>query len=144
MIEVRRAETPADIERCMRLRWTVFIEEQGVPPSFETDSRDRTDAVHALALLDGVPCGAGRFVIDKDGTARIGRMVVIDDVRRRGVGRAVLKFLETEARRRGATKFALSAQVRARGFYERAGYSAVGREYDDGTRIMHVAMDKPA
>ncbi len=70
-------------------------------------------------------------------------MAVIDDVRRRGVGSALLAFLEVEARRRGASGFLLWAQTHARQFYERAGYVATGAEFDDAG-IPHVAMKKPA
>ena len=143
MIEVRLASSAADVEACLRLRWTVFVEEQGVRPSDERDAHDHADAVHALAAIDGVPCGAGRFVFVEPGVARIQRMAVIDDARGRGVGGALLKFLETEAKKRGATRFTLGAQLHARGFYEKAGYQAHGPVFDDAG-IPHVAMEKPA
>ncbi|MCA1825804.1 MAG: GNAT family N-acetyltransferase [Myxococcales bacterium] len=143
MIEVRLAETPADLKAALRLRWTVFVEEQGVRPSDELDGRDEKDAVHAIASLDGVLCGAGRFIFLEPGVAKIQRMAVIDDVRGRGVGRALLAFLEAEARQRGATKLTLDAQVRARGFYEKAGYRSHGPEFDDAG-IPHIAMKKAA
>jgi predicted GNAT family N-acyltransferase len=142
MIEVRVASTPKDVQTCLSLRWTVFVEEQGVRPSDEQDAHDAGDAVHALALLDGVPCGAGRFVFAEPGVAKIERMAVVDDVRRRGVGKALLSFLEAEAVRRGASRLTLWAQVRARRFYEESGYSPVGGEFDDGTGIPHQQMDK--
>jgi predicted GNAT family N-acyltransferase len=148
MIEVRLAQSPRDVEQCLRLRWTVFVEEQGVRPSDELDAHDRSDAVHALASLDGVPCGAGRLIFTAPSVARIQRMAVIDDVRGQGVGRALLEFLEQEARRRGATKLTLSAQVQAKRFYEKAGYTASGGEqggeHDDGTGILHQEMQKTA
>jgi len=81
MIQVRLAESSPDVALCLRLRWTVFVEEQGVRPSDEVDAHDRRDAVHALASIDGVPCGAGRIVFVEPGTAKIGRMAVIDDVK---------------------------------------------------------------
>src|SRR5690242_11726623 len=143
MVEVRLAEKEADRRTCLRLRWTVFVEEQNVPPSLEIDEHDATDAVHALALLDGVPCGAGRFVLVGPALARIGRMAVIDDARGRGVGRALLRFLEEEALRRGAKAFTLNAQVSARRFYEKAGYEAIGAVFDDAD-IPHVRMDRRA
>ena len=142
-LQVRVAESKEELETCLRLRWTVFVEEQGVPPSLELDEHDRTDAVHALALLDGVPCGAGRFVFLQPGLAKLQRMAVIDDVRGRGVGRALLAFLEGEARRRGAAAFTLGAQLHARAFYEKAGYTAQGPVFDDAG-LPHVRMDKPA
>ena len=142
MIEVRLARSARELEQCLRLRWTVFVEEQGVRPSDELDGHDRTDAVHALALLDGVPCGTGRFIVEPPALARIQRMAVIDDVRGHGVGRALLAFLEAEAARQGAAAFTLAAQTRARPFYEKAGYRASGAEFDDGTGIPHQRMDK--
>jgi len=143
MIEVRLARSAKDVEQCLRLRWTVFVEEQGVRPSLELDGHDKTDAVHALALVDGVPCGAGRLIFIAPGVARIQRMAVIDDARGRGVGKALLAFLEDEARRRGATRLTLWAQVQAQAFYEKAGYAASGA-VQDGTAIPHVSMEKSA
>jgi len=143
MIEVRLARSAKDVEQCLRLRWTVFVEEQGVRPSLELDGHDKTDAVHALALVDGVPCGAGRLIFIAPGVARIQRMAVIDDARGRGVGKALLAFLEDEARRRGATRLTLWAQVQAQAFYEKAGYTASGA-VQDGTAIPHVSMEKSA
>jgi predicted GNAT family N-acyltransferase len=147
MITVRLAESKADVETCLRLRWTVFVEEQGVRPSDEIDLHDRSDAVHVLALLDGVPAGAARLIFPEPvatpGLAKLQRMAVIDDVRKLGVGRALLSFLEAEARRRGARAFTLGAQTHARGFYEKQGYAAVGAEFDDAG-LPHVRMDKPA
>jgi predicted GNAT family N-acyltransferase len=140
MVEVRLAETEADRRACMRIRWTVFVEEQNVPPSLEADAHDAS-AVHVLALLDGRPAGAGRFMLIGGGLAQIGRMAVIDDARRKGIGMAILRFLEAEARKRGAERFTLNAQVDARGFYEKAGYQAWGAVFADAD-IPHVRMDR--
>lgn len=143
MINVRLAETREDVATCLRLRWTVFVEEQGVPPSLEIDRHDGEEAVHALALLDGVPAGAGRFIFAEPGVAKIQRMAVVDDARGRGVGQALLHFLQDEARKRGARRFTLGAQVAARGFYEKEGYRAVGAVFDDAG-IPHVRMERVA
>ena len=144
VVEVRLARTEAAIDACLRLRWTVYVEEQGVRPSEEVDEHDRTDAVHALALRDGVPCGTGRFIFEEPGRAKIQRMAVVDDVRGQGIGRALLQFLESEARKRGARSFTLGAQVQARPFYEKAGYRTVSEKPFDDAGIPHVAMEKQA
>ena len=140
-IQVRLAESPGDLDTCLRLRWTVFVEEQGVRPSLEVDAHDRESAVHALALRDGIPCGAGRFIFTGPGVAKIQRLAVVDDARRSGAGRALLDFLESEARKRGAARFVLDAQVHAQAFYEKAGYAAHGPVFDDAG-IPHLAMAK--
>lgn len=142
-VQVRLAESRDEVDNCLRLRWTVFVEEQGVRPSLEIDAHDSTDATHALALLDGVPCGAARAVFVEPGVAKIQRMAVIDDARKSGAGRALLRFLEEEARRRGALRFILDAQVQARGFYEKQGYAARGQIFDDAG-LPHIRMEKGA
>ena len=50
-IEVRIATTREELRTCLRLRWTVFVEEQGVPPSLEVDEHDHEPStVHVLGL----------------------------------------------------------------------------------------------
>jgi predicted GNAT family N-acyltransferase len=150
MARVRLAESPKDRAACLRLRWTVFVEEQGVPPSLERDEHDEPSAptVHALGEIESargepVPAGAGRFIFVAPGVAKLQRMAVVDDARGRGLGALLLAFLESEARKRGALRFTLSAQLSARGFYERAGYRAVGEVFQDAG-IPHIAMERDA
>ncbi len=153
-VSVRRVESQRDLELCKSLRWTVFVEEQNVPPSLEHDEHDRLPSagelrapVHALAILleDGreIPCGAGRFIWKSETLVKLQRMAVIDDARGQGIGRALLTFLEGEARKSGATAFTLGAQLTARGFYEKAGYAATSGEFLDAG-IPHVTMEKRA
>ena len=53
----------------------------------------------------------------------------------------VLQALEREGAARGIRHFKLSAQLTARAFYERHGYTAIGDVYDE-VDIPHVAMEK--
>jgi GNAT superfamily N-acetyltransferase len=70
---------------------------------------------------------------------KVQRMAVLPRARGRGAGAAVLSALEGLARRRGARATVLAAQLPARGFYERAGYTASGPEFLEAG-IRHVAM----
>ena len=150
-IQVRLAESAQDRAACLRLRWTVFVEEQGVPPSLERDEHDDPAAatVHALAELAStaadrsaaVPVGTGRFIWAAPGVAKIQRMAVADGARGEGVGLALLRFLEDQARRLGATRFTLGAQLTARAFYRRANYRETGDVFDDAG-ILHVTMER--
>ena len=128
----------ADLPEVMTLRTRVFVEEQGVPPEIEQDAADAT-AVHALSRDDaGRVVATGRLLVG-DGTATIGRMAADAGARGRGHGAAVLGELHRQAVLRGVTEVELHAQVTARAFYERAGYTVVGEEYQEAG-IAHVTM----
>jgi predicted GNAT family N-acyltransferase len=133
---------PADRPEVAALRTRVFVDEQGVPPEIEQDDRDAT-AVHVLSRgLDGPLAGrvvaTGRLLVDGE-RAAIGRMATDPAVRGRGHGAAVLAELHRQAVLRGVREVELHAQVSARRFYERAGYTAVGEEYEEAG-IRHVTM----
>jgi predicted GNAT family N-acyltransferase len=135
---VAEVATGADLAAVAALRTRVFVEEQGVPPEIEQDDADAT-AVHVLSRDDaGTVVATGRLLLG--GTiAGIGRMATDRSVRGRGHGAAVLAELHRQAVLRGAAEVELHAQVSARRFYERAGYSAVGDEYEEAG-IRHVTM----
>jgi predicted GNAT family N-acyltransferase len=136
------AATPADWPEIVALRARVFVDEQGVPAEIEQDGRDAT-AVHAVARdASGRIVATGRLLPGDDGTATIGRMAADAAVRGRGYGAAVLAELHRLAAARGVTGVELHAQVAARAFYERAGYTAVGEEYEEAG-IAHVTMWRP-
>ncbi|SFT77946.1 Predicted N-acyltransferase, GNAT family [Geodermatophilus amargosae] len=130
--------TAADWPEVVALRTRVFVEEQGVPPEVERDAADAT-AVHALSRDAGGRVVATGRLLERDGRAVVGRMAVDAAVRGRGHGAAVLDELHRQALARGLTEVELHAQVTARGFYERAGYTAVGGEYEEAG-IVHVTM----
>lgn len=136
---------PDDWPEVVDLRTRVFVGEQGVPPEIEQDERDAT-AVHVVSRAGpgeaaGRVVATGRLLLPGDGsrTAAIGRMAADPSVRGLGHGAAVLAELHRQAALRGATAVELHAQVTARGFYERAGYTAVGPEYLEAG-IAHVTM----
>jgi predicted GNAT family N-acyltransferase len=131
--------TPADWPEVVELRTRVFVGEQGVPPEIEQDAADAT-AVHVVSRnVAGRVVATGRLLLRDDRTASIGRMAADASVRGRGHGAAVLAELHRQAILRGMTEVELHAQVTARGFYERAGYAAVGEEYEEAG-IRHVTM----
>jgi predicted GNAT family N-acyltransferase len=127
-----------DWPEVVALRTRVFVDEQGVPPEIEQDDADAT-AVHVVARdLAGRLVATGRLLPDGP-RAAIGRMAADATVRGQGYGTAVLGELHRQAATRGAVEVELHAQVTARGFYERAGYTAVGEEYLEAG-IRHVTM----
>jgi len=130
--------TDADMSEVAALRTRVFVVEQGVPAEIEQDAADAT-AVHVLSRDDtGRAVATGRLLVSGP-TAGIGRMATDAAARGRGHAAAVLAELHRQAVLRGVTAVELHAQLTARGFYERAGYVAVGETYEEAG-IAHITM----
>lgn len=137
---VRIATTQRERADAFAVRLAVFVGEQGIPRSEELDDFDAS-ATHCVAYDDdGKPAGAGRLLLF-DGYAKIGRMAVLASHRKSGLGAAVLTVLEQEAASQNIPLIKLSAQLHARGFYERCGYTTHGDIYDD-VGIPHIDMEK--
>jgi predicted GNAT family N-acyltransferase len=117
------------------VREKVFIEEQRVPRELEWDEWDeRSD--HAVARdLKGRAIGTARLLPD----GRIGRMAVLREWRRRGVGAALMEALLGQARVQSMSRVTLHAQTQATGFYRRFGFSERGGEFLEAG-IPHVEM----
>jgi YbgC/YbaW family acyl-CoA thioester hydrolase len=121
------------------LRRAVFVEEQGIAPEIEADTRD-AEALHAVATNRfGMPVGTGRAVLDGQGGARIGRMAVLASVRGAGVGAAVLAALVEGCQRRGAGDILLHAQIDAVRFYSQHGFVCRGQPFEEAG-IEHQEM----
>ena len=118
------------------IRGEVFIAEQHVPPELEWDGED-PGALHLLAEdTDGQPIGTGRMLPN----GHIGRMCVLPEHRRRGVGSALLAGLLHRAGSDGYPTPYLNAQVTAVAFYTRHGFLAVGEVFTEAG-IPHRRME---
>lgn len=121
-------------EQATATRMAVFVGEQQLPEADEIDAHDPL-SLHALALDAGRAVGTARLLPD----ARIGRMSVLPDWRRSGVGGLLLERLVAIAAARGDRCVELSAQVYVLAFYARHGFEAFGPIYDDAG-IAHQSM----
>ena len=119
------------------VRFTVFVEEQGVPREIELDDRDPL-SLHAVVFEQGKAIGTGRLLPD----GHIGRMAVLKEWRNRGVGALMLDGLMMKAKERGDPEVVLSAQVHAVPFYRAHGFVTDGGEYMEAG-IRHQAMKRP-
>jgi predicted GNAT family N-acyltransferase len=146
-LRVTVVRSTAEMQDALSIRRAVFIAEQGVVEAEEIDAHDGdprqvTSAVHVVAYLDGRPAATGRLLLDTplDQNAHIGRIAVLREHRRRGLGRLVMLALQDEARRRGYRGATVAAQIQAIPFYERLGYVAYGEVFLDA-RIEHRMME---
>ncbi len=146
-------ETAEQLAEAIAVRRAVFIEEQQVPEDEEIDDYDADPAspgiservVHVLGRLDGRPVATARLLLDQAGEPphgypHIGRVAVLEELRGRRYGVAIMEALHEEARRRGHGGITLAAQEHALPFYARLGYVARGGLFLDAG-IEHRWMD---
>ncbi|MEP7154968.1 MAG: GNAT family N-acetyltransferase [Betaproteobacteria bacterium] len=123
-----------------KIRYTVFVEEQKVPPEIEQDDMDAA-SVHAIARdSSGNVVGTGRLILQGE-LPRVGRMAVLKGWRRAGIGAAMLDTLCSAAKQRGYSEVMLHAQTHATPFYFKHGFLSHGPEFAEAG-IPHQEMRK--
>lgn len=104
------------------IRTMVFVEEQKVPREEEWDGLDE-NAIHVLAVTyDNRPVGTARLLE----SGQIGRMAVLREYRKQGIGSAMLRRLLEIAMDNNLGNLFLNAQIDAVGFYSRFGFIEQG------------------
>ena len=135
---VEPATWSVDMAELRAVRTEVFVLEQQVPEDEEWDALDELSQ-HVIARdAQGAPIGTGRLT--PAGT--IGRMAVRREWRGKGVGEALLRVLLECARERHFSHIEIHAQSHAVGFYERAGFTVHGKEFNEcGIAHRHMGID---
>ena len=111
----------------------VFVREQGITAELEWDEWDAR-SLHAVALAeDGAGIATGRLLppeFDADRTVgHIGRMAVLGEARRQGVGGMILATLLEAAPTLGFSQIVLHAQSYVVPFYAGHGFVVEGSEF---------------
>jgi predicted GNAT family N-acyltransferase len=138
-IRIRWALGAEDVRGALTVREQVFCVEQGVPRTEEIDGRD-AEALHVVALSPDARrvIGTLRLLVDGD-SAKVGRVAVERDWRRRGIASRMLDIALDGARERGCARVRLAAQLEAIALYEQAGFTVESDPFDDAG-IPHVWM----
>jgi predicted GNAT family N-acyltransferase len=139
-IEICWARDDADIGGAYALREAVFYGEQNVPLQEELDELDR-DAQHLVALdpVDRRRVIGTLRLLSFGEEAKIGRVVVAAELRRRGIASRMLQIALDRAREQGFRRVRLAAQVVAVALYEQAGFAVESEPFEEAG-IQHVWM----
>lgn len=105
------------------------MKEQGFKDEFdEWDNK----VSHVVLFVGGKAAGTGRLLPrENNNTFVIGRVAVLEKYRKLHIGSKIINELEIMAKKLDGVSIELSAQCRARGFYEKLGYVASGETYLD-------------
>ncbi len=118
------------------IRTRVFVDEQLVPVEMEWDGQDE-DCIHLLAEINGQYVATARLLA----TGQIGRMAVLAEHRRKGIGTAMLQSLLDIAREIKLDSVFLNAQIDATDFYKQFEFYEQGKLFNDAG-IIHRRMRK--
>ncbi|MEP0956822.1 GNAT family N-acetyltransferase [Microcoleus sp. FACHB-1515] len=120
------------------VRTQVFQVEQHIDPAVEVDGLDET-AFHLLAIQDSKVIGTTRVRVLSDRIAKIERVAVLPDYRKRGFGKKLMETAIALVRDRQIPEVKLNAQVHARSFYEKLGFQQWSEEFQEAG-ILHIEM----
>lgn len=121
-----------------KIRQLIFVEEQGFENEFDEIDEH---AYHVVVYQDNHAIATGRMYFEDEKTMILGRIAVIKEYRRTGLGSKVVESLENKAKKLHCTRVKLSAQQRAQMFYEKLGYHSIGEIYYDEW-CPHITMSK--
>ncbi len=132
----------SEFDGVRNVREQVFCSEQGYAHQVEFDEFDEfPDNVSHIAAFDcGRAIACGRVINEGGGKFKIGRIAVLPQYRGLSVGKDIVSALIDEAKRSGAEKIVVDAQVTAVEFYEKLGFKIIGEPHPDG-HIMHRLME---
>ena len=141
-MKVRSPETETEFAAYFELRWKVLREPWGKPRGSERDELD-TAACHVAGFDEAksIVC-VGRLHVVRPGAGQVRYMAVVESLRGRGLGQAVLDELEHLAWQLGMTTVFLDARESAVGFYLRNGYAIVGDGHTLFGEVHHSKMRK--
>lgn len=138
---IEPATYAADEADLRAIRESVFVVEQRIPDQVEFDELD-PQCHHVLVRdLRCRPIATGRLSPE----GKLGRVAVLPEWRRRGVGRSILIALIDKARKLGLTSVTANAQVAALDFYRKLGFVEEGQPFvEAGIPHQLVRLPLPA
>jgi len=120
----------------INIRTTVFVDEQGIDSRIDFDGLDEV-ATHVLVFFQDEAIATGRMLDD----GHIGRIAVLKEHRKHGVGAKVLQALLENAQVKGFSRVYLGSQTHATGFYKKLGFTICGEVFMDAG-LEHIEMER--
>lgn len=128
-----------EYEKMVELRREILRRPLGL--NFQEDEllSEREDIL--LAAFNGEDIIACCILTDLGSIIKLRQMAVRHNLQKKGIGRALLLFAEKIARQKRFQTITLNARIKAKGFYEKNGYTILGEVFEE-VSIPHISMQK--
>ncbi len=142
MFKIKSPQSKLEFERYYEQRWRILRAPWQQPRGSECDTHE-DEAIHAMAVDNkGHVVGVGRLHQVNNTTAQIRYMAVEEHLQGKGIGGALLHYLEDEARQRGIRIIKLNARENSLTFYTKRGYRITGPGHVLYGDIKHQKLEK--
>ncbi len=112
------------IQKSQKIRYEVFVKEQGIPLELDLDGLDDR-SYHALAHTGNKAVGTARLTVVDDKQAVLARVAVIRESRGSGIGNQLVRSLLSRARDLEIRAIEIHAHQYLRKYYESLGFNYV-------------------
>ena len=140
-MEIKSPQTDAEWKAYYALRFNVLREPWNQPVGSEVLA-DEDQAIHAIAVEDNEVLGVARMHESAAKQGQVRCVATATAAQGKGIGKAIMAYLEEQAKAKGWTEIVLEARENAVPFYQAIGYTIVAESYLLFGEIQHYRMSK--
>ena len=140
-MEIKTPQTDSDWKAYYALRFNVLREPWNQPLGSEVLA-DEDQAIHAIAAEGEEVLGVARMHESSPNQGQVRCVAIATAAQGKGIGKAIMAYLEDQAKAKGWTEIVLEARENAVPFYRAIGYSIVAESYLLFGEIQHYRMSK--
>jgi N-acetylglutamate synthase-like GNAT family acetyltransferase len=140
-MEIKAPKTNSEWKSYYALRFTVLREPWNQPLGSEVLA-DEDQAIHAIAVEDNEVLGVARMHESAEKQGQVRCVATATAAQGKGIGKAIMAYLEDQAKTKGWTEIILEARENAVPFYKAIGYQIVAESYLLFGEIQHYRMSK--
>ncbi len=142
-LEVIRASETWQQAGAYYVRIQGMAKQHGIPLRREFDEHDTPDTRYIVLTDADFPVATCRFYAIDGHSAMIGRVVVLPEYRRKGLGSRVIAEAEQWLRELGFSTAVVESRDVAVGFYKKLGYAVTDAHIIHGDTFDCIRMEKP-
>lgn len=141
-MEIIRATTTAERAGAYYVRIQAMARKHQIPLNVEFDEHDTPDTKYIVIIDNFLPIATCRLYPIDDSKIMLGRIVVLPEYRKQGIGTLVVKEAENWAKELGYTAALLESRDNKLPFYESMGYKADLSQKIEGPTFTCYKMQK--